>query len=241
MTLCGISSRFQLLSPTERQVSHALLTRSPLSKNRSLYPVRLACVRHAASVRPEPGSNSQKVVSKLPKELKSKFWTIFASGKITQEFSLAVLIRSYTRTLKQIHYLSKVFKFVFTLFNLQGTVLVAFANQLLHFTTLSFICQELFSSFFKFLWSVSCHASLAEQLGYISTSFSICQELFSNSFKFLFDLHFFAALADSFDILSRQSPFVKLFFRLFSKKFRGLLRGPGHTILYPYSASSIRP
>ncbi len=28
--LCGISSRFQLLSPTERQVPHALLTRSPL-------------------------------------------------------------------------------------------------------------------------------------------------------------------------------------------------------------------
>ena len=70
-TLCGISSRFQLLSPTERQVSHALLTRSPLSKNRSLYSVRLACVRHAASVRPEPGSNSQKIVSKQPKLLKS--------------------------------------------------------------------------------------------------------------------------------------------------------------------------
>ena len=33
MTLCGISSRFQLLSPTERQVSHALLTRSPLSQS----------------------------------------------------------------------------------------------------------------------------------------------------------------------------------------------------------------
>ena len=31
MTLCGISSRFQLLSPSERQVAHALLTRSPLS------------------------------------------------------------------------------------------------------------------------------------------------------------------------------------------------------------------
>ena len=30
--LCGISSRFQLLSPTERQVAHALLTRPPLSK-----------------------------------------------------------------------------------------------------------------------------------------------------------------------------------------------------------------
>ena len=62
--LCGISSRFQLLSPTERQVPHALLTRSPLSNPRRSYPVRLACVRHAASVRPEPGSNSQKSVSK---------------------------------------------------------------------------------------------------------------------------------------------------------------------------------
>ena len=69
--LCGISSRFQLLSPTERQVSHALLTRSPLSTRRC--PVRLACVRHAASVRPEPGSNSQKIVSKAPKCLKSSF------------------------------------------------------------------------------------------------------------------------------------------------------------------------
>ena len=29
--LCGISSRFQLLSPSLRQVAHALLTRPPLS------------------------------------------------------------------------------------------------------------------------------------------------------------------------------------------------------------------
>ena len=31
MTSCGISSRFQLLSPSEGQVAHALLTRPPLS------------------------------------------------------------------------------------------------------------------------------------------------------------------------------------------------------------------
>ena len=30
---CGISSRFQLLSPSERQVPHALLTRSPLTRS----------------------------------------------------------------------------------------------------------------------------------------------------------------------------------------------------------------
>ena len=65
MRLCGISSRFQLLSPSARQVTHALLTRPPLSHNIFTSEedplkcfVRLACVKHAASVHPEPGSNS---------------------------------------------------------------------------------------------------------------------------------------------------------------------------------------
>ena len=56
--LCGISSRFQLLSPCTGQVTHALLTRPPLSFPRKKNFVRLACVKHAASVYPEPGSNS---------------------------------------------------------------------------------------------------------------------------------------------------------------------------------------
>lgn len=65
--LCGITSRFQLLSPSTRQVTHALLTRPPLSHKElqtevicSKCFVRLACVKHAASVHPEPGSNSHK-------------------------------------------------------------------------------------------------------------------------------------------------------------------------------------
>ena len=67
--LCGISSRFRLLSPIPRQIAHALLTRPPLSyrfhprKDFQNNSVRLACVRHAASVHPEPGSNSLKFVS----------------------------------------------------------------------------------------------------------------------------------------------------------------------------------
>ena len=47
------------------QVAHALLTRPPLGQKSSLPKeivitvlVRLACVKHAASVHPEPGSNS---------------------------------------------------------------------------------------------------------------------------------------------------------------------------------------
>ena len=77
---CGISSRFQLLSPSERQVPHALLTRPPLSSasiGRILFPqilVRLACVKHAASVRPEPGSNSP--INLLKNRLALVIWII---------------------------------------------------------------------------------------------------------------------------------------------------------------------
>ena len=69
MRLCGISSRFQLLSPGMGQVTHALLTRPPLSHkifipegNQIKCFVRLACVKHAASVHPEPGSNSHVIM-----------------------------------------------------------------------------------------------------------------------------------------------------------------------------------
>ena len=58
--LCGISVRFQTLSPTQGQVAHALLTRPPLTQPRRASSVRLECVMHAASVHPEPGSNSRK-------------------------------------------------------------------------------------------------------------------------------------------------------------------------------------
>src|SRR5215813_10316521 len=59
--VCGISSTFALLSPVEGQVSYVLRTRSPLST--LLRSVRLACIRHAASVHPEPGSNSPSIVA----------------------------------------------------------------------------------------------------------------------------------------------------------------------------------
>ena len=46
----GISIPFGMLSPTGGQVAHALLTRSPLRTYRNKFSVRLACVKHAASV-----------------------------------------------------------------------------------------------------------------------------------------------------------------------------------------------
>ncbi len=64
IVLYGISTCFQVLSPSDGQVTHVLLTRSPLFfLSMEQAPVKekafdFACIRHAASVRPEPGSNS---------------------------------------------------------------------------------------------------------------------------------------------------------------------------------------
>ena len=58
----GISTSFPVLSLSIGQIAHALLTRPPLIRDRSPFTVRLECVMHAASVHPEPGSNSLKIV-----------------------------------------------------------------------------------------------------------------------------------------------------------------------------------
>ena len=64
MVLSGIRPSFPSLSRSAGQITHVLLTRSPLEhphhKSNAGLSVRLACVKHAASVRPEPGSNSPK-------------------------------------------------------------------------------------------------------------------------------------------------------------------------------------
>ena len=59
LIVSGISTPFEMLSLIQRQITHAILTRAPLySPCKQGFLVRLACVRHAASVRSEPGSNS---------------------------------------------------------------------------------------------------------------------------------------------------------------------------------------
>ena len=75
MVLSGIRPSFPSLSRSTGQITHVLLTRSPLEhphqKSGGL-SVRLACVKHAASVRPEPGSNSPKKQTKKQNRQKTK-------------------------------------------------------------------------------------------------------------------------------------------------------------------------
>ena len=64
--ISGIRPSFPGLSRSQGQVAHVLLTRSPLGTSRCCHQLalaRLACVMHAASVHPEPGSNSPSEIS----------------------------------------------------------------------------------------------------------------------------------------------------------------------------------
>ena len=58
--ILGISRRFHRLSPGNGHVAHALRTLPPVAASALLHRAapRLACVKPAASVHPEPGSNS---------------------------------------------------------------------------------------------------------------------------------------------------------------------------------------
>ena len=68
LIIWDISRRFRRLSPCDGQVAHVLRTLPPVAA-RVLLPraaPRLACVKPAASVHPEPGSNSSLYISYIP-------------------------------------------------------------------------------------------------------------------------------------------------------------------------------
>ena len=75
---CGISPAFAGVSPIRGQIAHVLRTRAPCARLLYCYRrlrTRLACVKHAASVRSEPGSNSHvKLAAWKTKKPDSHFW-----------------------------------------------------------------------------------------------------------------------------------------------------------------------
>ena len=82
MSSCGLTHHFWWLSPTSGQIAHVFLTRPPREPPEG-DPVRLACIRHAASVDPEPGSNSPPNSScspdpSLPRNLRQSWCLLFS-------------------------------------------------------------------------------------------------------------------------------------------------------------------
>ena len=149
-----------------RQVTHALLTRPPLNclksirKLHSNSSVRLACVKHAASVHPEPGSNSHVKMVFEPVKISLANLTVltvlrflfFISLKIFWNFQGCITV-----------YLSRCFAVVF--------------NQLRYFITVDFVCQQLFLIFSNSFRS-SCRAFMPQRLFIITHCFQLVKHFF---------------------------------------------------------------
>ena len=177
MRLCGISSHFWLLSPCTGQVTHALLTRPPLSQRKTSTEisvpqcfVRLACVKHAASVHPEPGSNSLNNCL-----TQDNLWLSFIPHYCFGSFKPFLNVKNFQ-------------VLCVLLFSYQGSLCRPSSKQLGYFTSPLGVCQELFSTFFEVFYQLLVlFVTPSRQLNYNTTSIPGCQLLFlffSNFLKY---------------------------------------------------------
>jgi hypothetical protein len=102
--LCGISPAFAGLFPIKGQIAHVLRTRAPCA---GLYcyrlRTRLACVKHAASVRSEPGSNSRlKPVAWRKKIARILLRTSLPSKIVSRSIKLNSLVLENPNEVEQI-------------------------------------------------------------------------------------------------------------------------------------------
>ena len=112
----------------------------PSEKFSTIRSVRLACVKHAASVRPEPGSNSPiKIISTY----------LSASQILIEQFVL--LFYYFITSLKVISRVilfKKPFAWTWLLTIQFSKISPAAFQQLYYLTTFNISCQELFLTFF---------------------------------------------------------------------------------------------
>ena len=133
MRLCGISSRFQLLSPGIRQVTHALLTRPPLTF-KSLGFIKSPFDLHVLSTPPAfILSQDQTLVLKCLNRTRltlanlSRFtviWVVFYYSVFAFTLAVIVLLRKADDYL----IISKIFR-VALLFDCQGSVALFLSQQ----------------------------------------------------------------------------------------------------------------
>ena len=128
--------------------------------------VRLACVKHAASVHPEPGSNS---LNKCLLQVKINSWLIYPF------YCFLRIFRSFVFMI-----LKRTFEECVSLFSYQRSVLHCRLSQTA--LPLYHVVSCLSRTFFNFFWSCFCF-SLAATL----ISYHIQPAVVKNFFSFLFD------------------------------------------------------
>ena len=137
-----------------------------------MFSVRLACVKRAASVRPEPGSNS---LFKLYIQTLRVFISILA---ITIRSQLPLWFFCLFWLLKvPISWNLKGFFACSALFNFQDTFEAAFVLQLLYYITFRSFCQvnilwtEVQPVFFSFLLAVTSFSILSHSVDFVKWTF----------------------------------------------------------------------
>ena len=159
--LSGISSRFRELSQSTGQVAHVLLTHPPLTREMQASPLfaRLACIRHAASVRPEPGSNSPKREIRLARF--SCWHHLRCPNCVSSTNGVSRSKRFYSST------------FCCSVFNVHS---VALSRQLLYHNMLSTSLSTLFKKYFSEVKSSYVCAPCSSDLNNYNISFFKMQE-----------------------------------------------------------------
>ena len=170
------------------QVTHALLTRPPLSHSTNQPEgikvkcfVRLACVKHAASVHPEPGSNSRlKIFNCRSSRLLN---TSFNPVRKTTSFSFPVLLFLVWYHLFSIWYPFWIFsfkessgslsivqlsRFFFAVCLLLSATAILEYHQCFHLSTPFYNFFQFFSSFFRPLSLYTIYSVFNNSKAYIS-------------------------------------------------------------------------
>ena len=176
MRLCGISSRFQLLSPCIRQVTHALLTRPPLSHLKWINP------QQAGSVFGRGASFDLHVLSTPPAFILSQDQTLVKSV-CSVRMTLAIHpLLLFWKSLVSITRINNVrsenicLNFQgWLLFNYQCSFCCLFATACLLYLT----CSRLSTTFLFFFFKNFCRFSTAR---IIYHNFLCLSTTFKNSF-----------------------------------------------------------
>ena len=169
MRLCGISSRFQLLSPCIRQVTHALLTRPPLSHLKWINP------QQAGSIFGRGASFDLHVLSTPPAFILSQDQTLVksvCSVRMTLAIHPLLLFWKSLASITRINNVRSENIYLnfqgWLLFNYQCSFCLSLSRQPYYYIIVIWLCQQLFLLFLKvFCWPLSFSCDSLHIISYV--------------------------------------------------------------------------
>ena len=162
---CGISIPFEMLSPSDRQVTHALLTRPPLSFPKFLPKNSFRKFSLDLHVLGTPPAFVLSQDQTLDYIVISKAFRLFIYS--LDRFSALSNTNVFVKFAKNFFGIDKVYtlcncrnslalaSYCYRFFTVYFSNIILSLRQLIYYITFSLSCQELFSRTFKFLFPTS--------------------------------------------------------------------------------------